>query len=74
MMKRKEEESLLSLAENKLNVHQELETKESQIKNLESKIVELDKEIKRLRNSKLFTLYVFLSSKKQFLFVFQFYS
>lgn len=73
-MKRKEEESLLSLAENKLNVHQELEAKESQIKNLESKIVELVKEIKRLRNSKLFTLHVFLSSKKQVLFVFQFYS
>lgn len=49
-MRRKEEESLLSLAENKLNVHQELEAKESQIKSLENKIAEFDKEIKKLKN------------------------
>ncbi|XP_065206301.1 golgin subfamily A member 4-like isoform X2 [Planococcus citri] len=49
LMRRKEEESALSLAENKLAVHKELEAKEMLIRNLENKIFEYEKETKKLR-------------------------
>ncbi len=54
LMKRKEEESLLSLAENKMIIHKELEAKENHIKNLEDKISQQEKEIKQLKGSLLF--------------------
>lgn len=52
LMKHKEEEALLSLAENKLHVHQELEAKELQIKSLEKKIAELNDEMKKLKTGR----------------------
>ena len=51
LMKRKEEEALLSLAENKLHVHQELEAKESQIKTLLKKIADVNEEMKKMKTS-----------------------
>lgn len=56
-MKKREEESALSLAENKLSIHKELEEKESQIKILNKNILQIQKENDNLhRKSK----YVFI--------------
>lgn len=63
MMKMKEEDALLSLAENKLIIHKELETKESQIKNLKDKIAENEKDVKQLKSMIIFTFLYFIVIK-----------
>lgn len=50
-MKHKEEEALLSLAENKMVVHRELEAKEKHIKILEDKLARYESETQKLRSN-----------------------
>lgn len=59
MLKKSEESTLLSLAENKMAIHKELETKEDQIKKLEKTINGLQMENKLLLKG-LYVIFIIL--------------
>jgi len=60
LLKKSEESTLLSLAENKMAIHKELETKEDQIKKLEKTINGLQMENKILLKGLLIIFYLTL--------------
>jgi 1-pyrroline-5-carboxylate dehydrogenase len=59
LLKKSEETTLLSLAENKMAIHKELETKEDQIKKLEKVINGLQMENKLLMKGEIIIEFIF---------------